>query len=77
MRKKRLTQRCDELADAGGLTTRERETLHLLGQGMRPKEISQVQGVSITTVRTHVQGVYVKLNVHSADDLKAILDEAD
>ncbi|WP_251230424.1 helix-turn-helix transcriptional regulator [Adlercreutzia aquisgranensis] len=62
-------RRCNELADAHGLTARERETLLLLAQGKRPKQISEIRTVSIATVRTHVQGVYSKLGVHSADEL--------
>lgn len=66
-------RRCNELADAHGLTARERETLLLLAQGKRPKEISEIRTVSIATVRTHVQGVYSKLGVHSADELSHLV----
>lgn len=72
---KRIIQRCEALADAHGLTARERETLLLLAQGKRPKEISEIRTVSITTVRSQVQGVYSKLGVHSSDELSQLVRE--
>ena len=66
-------RRCNELADEHGLTARERETLLLLAEGKRPKQISEIRTVSIATVRTHVQGVYSKLGVHSADELDRLV----
>lgn len=71
----RRTHKCNQLADEHGLTAREREILHLLAQGMRPKEISENLTISITTVRTHVQGIYSKLNVHNMDDLGKLIKE--
>lgn len=70
---KRIVERCEELADAHKLTARERETLLLLAQGKRPKEISEIRTVSIATVRTQVQGVYSKLGVHSTDELNQLV----
>lgn len=70
---KKMARRCEELAREHGLTARESETLLLLAQGKRPKEISEIRTVSIATVRTHVQGVYSKLGVHSADELARLV----
>lgn len=64
-----LNARCEQLANDNRLTAREREVLLMLAQGKRPKEISEELVVSVATVRTHVQGVYNKLDVHSYDDL--------
>ncbi len=66
---RQLCERCDALAEEFRLTGREREVLKLLAQNKRPKEISDELVVSVATVRTHVQGVYNKLDVHSHDEL--------
>jgi two-component system, NarL family, nitrate/nitrite response regulator NarL len=50
---------------AGYLTNRERECLAMLVDGHSSAAIAGRLGVSITTVRTHVQSVLTKLGVHS------------
>ena len=50
---------------AAFLTTRERECLHLLVEGLDTSGIAAKLGVSSATVRTHVQSVLTKLGVHS------------
>jgi len=47
------------------LTKREQEVLALLARGYLYKEIADRLGVSISTVRVHLQAVYEKLHVHS------------
>lgn len=47
------------------LTPRELEVLQLLAQGAASPEIAQRLGVSPNTVRTHVQCILTKLQVHS------------
>jgi two-component system nitrate/nitrite response regulator NarL len=47
------------------LTPRELEVLEMLAQGAGGREIAQRLGVSPNTVRTHVQGILSKLQVHS------------
>ena len=47
------------------LTSREVEVLQLLSEGASSKEISERLSVSPNTVRTHVQGILTKLQVHS------------
>ena len=49
----------------------------MLAQGKRPKEISEELVVSVATVRTHVQGVYNKLDVHSYNDLLHLIRKAE
>jgi DNA-binding CsgD family transcriptional regulator len=48
-----------------GLTTREREILKLLAEGLGVGVISQLMKISIATVRNHVQHIEGKLAVHS------------
>lgn len=47
------------------LTPREREVLALLAEGVNSKAICARLGVSSNTVRTHVQNILTKLQVHS------------
>lgn len=64
-----LHERCAQLAADFQLTERESQTLELLAQNKRPKEISDELVLSIATIRTYVQGIYNKLGVHSHDEL--------
>ncbi len=47
------------------LTTREREVLALLVQGADGRTVANALGISRNTVRTHVQSILTKLQVHS------------
>ena len=47
------------------LTPREQETLELLVQGYRYREIAEELFVSLDTVRTHIRHIYEKLHVRS------------
>ena len=47
------------------LTKREQEILKLLANGSLYKEIGDALGISMSTVRTHVQHIYEKLHVQS------------
>lgn len=50
---------------AGQLTPREREVLALLAQGASSVDMARHLGISPNTLRTHVQSVLTKLQVHS------------
>jgi DNA-binding NarL/FixJ family response regulator len=55
-----------QLAESGPrvvLTTREREVLSLLSEGLRNKVIAQRLGVGETTVRSHVEAILAKFGV--------------
>lgn len=47
------------------LSDREKEVLEQLSQGRLYKEIADGLGISIDTVRKHLQSIYQKLHVHS------------
>lgn len=51
--------------EAGILSKREQETLALLGEGFRYKEIADKMGISFNTVREYVHSIYQKLHVTS------------
>jgi len=50
---------------AGRLTPRELEALRLLATGLDNAKIADVMGISVTTVRNHIDHVLTKLGVHS------------
>jgi len=52
-------------SDAGTLTAKELEVLGLLCQGHSNKQIARALYVSDATVKTHLQHIYVKLDVQS------------
>jgi DNA-binding NarL/FixJ family response regulator len=51
------------------LTPRELDTVHLVGQGLSNKEIARHLGVSVATVRTHLNKAYDKLGSDSRVEL--------
>jgi DNA-binding NarL/FixJ family response regulator len=61
----RSTARSALRTDAHGLTPREREVIHLLGQGLTPPTIARELFISPKTVSTHIQRILAKLGVHS------------
>jgi len=50
---------------ASQLTPREREVLTLLVQGVDGNRTAAALGISFNTVRTHLQSIFTKLQVHS------------
>lgn len=51
--------------DWATLTTREREVLALMGEGLSPRAIADRLTVSLHTSRGHIKNIMVKLGVHS------------
>lgn len=54
------------------LTERETEVLRLLVAGHPPAEMARVLGLSVNTLRAHVQNLLVKLQVHSRLEAAAL-----
>ena len=50
---------------ASVLSRREQEALELIAKGFSDKEIADQLGISVPTVRFHLQHIYEKLHVHS------------
>jgi len=55
-------------AEQFGLTAREMDVLRLLGKGYRTREIADSLGLSQTTVKTHVAGIFKRLQVSDRTD---------
>lgn len=53
------------LAKQYSLTGREVEIAHLLRQGLATREMATVLGISVNTVRRHVEQIFLKLDVHT------------
>jgi len=58
------------------LTTRELDVLRWLMEGLSRNELGALLHVSPNTVRTHVQSILRKLNVHSALNAVALARQA-
>ena len=61
--------RCARLAAQRGLTKRETEIMAMLARGRNGKFIEEHYVVSYNTVKTHVKHIYMKLDVHSQQEL--------
>lgn len=70
-----VSVRCEELAQASGLTPRESEILGYLGRGHGIAFVADVLVISESTVRTHVKSIYKKLGVNSREELVSKVDE--
>lgn len=53
------------ILDPYELTTREKEVLFSLSDGLSYKKIADKYFISISTIRTHIVSIYQKLHVHS------------
>jgi DNA-binding NarL/FixJ family response regulator len=50
------------------LTKREKEILHLVGAGFRNGEIAMILSVAEATVKTHINNIFTKADLHSRSD---------
>ena len=66
-------RRCAEVAEQYGLTPRETEVLGMLARGRDATYIQETLVISRNTVKVHIRHVYAKLDIHSQQDLIAIV----
>ncbi len=59
------TNSAPQLRTTRAISQRESEILCAFADGQTDKQIAGAMGVSIRTVRTHVERLYLKLGVHS------------
>lgn len=57
---------------AGGLSPRESEVLALLARGYLYKEVADMIGLSLPTVKTYIRRICEKLHVHSRAEAVAL-----
>ena len=69
-----LVMLCDTLAEEYGLTPREREIAELLARGRSKAYIAETRFISENTVRGHVKRLYLKLDVHSKQELVDLIE---
>ena len=55
------------------LTTRQRQLLELVADGLSNVQVARMLGISAHTVRTHLQQIYVRLGVASRGEAAALL----
>lgn len=55
------------------LTPREREVLHLIGEGLTNQEIGNALVIEVGTVKNHVHNILRKLDVNSRDEAASYL----
>lgn len=72
-----LQAKCNYLARRYRLTPKEREVAFLLASGKRVNQIADEMLVSVSTTRTHVRNLYAALDVHSYEQLAALIDAID
>ncbi len=69
-----LNRRCAELAAEYRLSAREEEVFTLLEQDYSISKVAERLCISQGTVKTHVHHIYDKLDIHTRDELMALLD---
>ncbi|HBT95906.1 MAG TPA: helix-turn-helix transcriptional regulator [Coriobacteriia bacterium] len=70
----RLEANCAAVAEAYGLTPREREVLVLLAHGRTVTIIARDLMIASGTARTHAEKIYRKINVHKQQELIDLVD---
>ena len=65
------------LADAYGLTKREREVLILLASGQSIQGIAERMHVSDNTAKSHCTAIYRKLDIHGKEEIFSFFEQAD
>lgn len=70
-------RRCDEISDACSLSGREREVLQLLARGHNAAFIMDELCISKSTVKTHINHIYKKLDIHTQQELLSMMEDRD
>ena len=47
------------------LTFRQKEVLGYLRKGLLNKQIAYIMGLSVSTVKLHISGIFIRLNVNT------------
>lgn len=71
-----LEGNCSKVVKRYGLTPKEAEIVELLARGRNSQAIQEKLVVSRNTVKTHVKNIYLKLDVHSQQELIDLVEKA-
>ena len=71
----RISKQCLVLQQEYGLSTRETEVCEAIARGLSMATIAERLFISENTVRTHSRHIYAKLDIHSRQELGAMLQE--
>lgn len=69
-----LSQACAQISAENDLTPRQEEIFGLLARGKSRGDIEAELIISSNTVKTHVRNIYQKLNLHSQEELIALVE---
>jgi DNA-binding CsgD family transcriptional regulator len=67
---------CKRVGASFRLSSREQEIFELLALGRGSDSIASRLHISMNTARTHTHNIYAKLNVHSRNELFALVETA-
>lgn len=68
-------KRCRDIADTYKLSPRERDVLFLLAKGRTIDYIHNELHISFNTAKSHIRNVYVKIGVHTRQELLDLIEE--
>ena len=71
--RREIVARCAHVAEAHGLSAREREVLELVALGRTPMQIERELVIANGTLKSHMQRIYQKLGIHSKRELLAMV----
>jgi DNA-binding CsgD family transcriptional regulator len=74
-KRRRFTDKCQSVAKRCGLSDRETEIMTLFAKGRNLAYIQEQLCLSKSTVSTHRQHIYQKLNVHSSQEMIDLIQE--
>lgn len=72
-----IERSCGTIAELSGLTPREKNVFILLSKGKNSKSIAEKLNISNGTARTHIKHIYVKLGIHSHQELIDLVEVAE
>ena len=72
----RFSRAIEAVSQKYALSARESEVLRCLAMGYGSDRIADTMQVKVNTVRAHTHTVYVKLDVHSREELMRLVDDA-
>lgn len=68
-----LDRQIEGARDRFALSRRETEVLSLIAQGRSAPYIAEVEGIALSTVKTHIKRIYTKIGVHNREELLDIV----